>query len=457
MSSEECGFDGNPDLYGVGIRIGYYTQALAAWFANWFVLSEARGLRKTNTLFLFAAMLALIVYVAHPGEVYAIEAYAPLQIGVVLGTVTAARQTSRTVGYNTLSVIQLSVFLLLQLSAHGFSLWFWSTGVTLMQRTPCGTYFFLFAKLSLYGAGRWVMLALSTLSTALNVLAVIPWNVSILLRTYGLRHIRPHFEHWALERIQKQAVKPTDDGKAADKAVSVSRPAPAGFDLDLLYNAESYLDTLFAPVSKSGDHQPIVQRLPPIRKAWTSAGFRHYLQGSWQLFKVNTFDWGSTKPRVMLATQFKDLPLPRPTWGDVIGRMVAERRRGRPPPHWHVLGLASEIQLSQTPPKTQVSWKRQASVEFLFIAFIVVQLETTLVWNSIRGISVLKSIGQLIPLIMGVGGLATVLWIRRGVVPLLWKPARWKKLMKLAPPMEPPDAFLDAVAVYKEWKAGKVP
>lgn len=39
-----CGFVGNTDILGIGIRIGYYAQAIAVWFSNYFLYREAKAL-----------------------------------------------------------------------------------------------------------------------------------------------------------------------------------------------------------------------------------------------------------------------------------------------------------------------------------------------------------------------------------------------------------------------------
>jgi hypothetical protein len=433
-STESCGFEGNPDLYGLGIRIGYYTQTLASWFANWFVLSEVVTLRKTNTLFLCAAIIALIVYVAHSGDVYAIEGFAPLQIGVVLGTITISRETSRTDGLLRVSVLQLATFLVLQLATHGYSLYFWSHGVEAMKPTPCGTYIFLFARLSLKGPVRYVMLGFSAFLTFYNVVIIMPWRFSTLLRSFGIRESRKHFELWAEKswKNERDETLPT---------------VPERLSLEKIYEAEAYLDALFAPVPKEKDALRIVKPIRDTRVDWSWKGVCRSLRGNWQLFKVNTFDFASTKPRIILATHFRELPPPKPTWVVVVGRMVEERKRG-PQPNWHVLGIASEIQISQTPLKTQVFWKRQAIGQFCFIVFLIVQIEATLVWNSIYGISEVRSVGQLIPFIVGLGGLSNVLWEKR------------KQLRKARPrhakaEPEPTSSFQDAVRVYLDWKAQK--
>ena len=426
--AQNCGFEGNGDLYGVGIRVGYYTQALAAWFANWFLLSEVGGLRQTNTLFLFAAIIALFVYVAKPSDVYSIEGFAPLQIGVVLGTITAAKQTSRTVGQFKLSVLQLTTFLVMQLATHGYSLYFWSHGVAAMKPTPCGTYFFLFARLDLYGPARYVMLGFSALSTFWNIAFVIPWRVSMVLRHIGIRRNLEQFEQlaWRRPRNERGETLPF---------------VPGDLNLEKIHEAEAYL--IFAPIPKEKDAAQIVEPDQTTRGNWDWEGFRRQLRSQWLLFKINTFDFASTKPRIMLATHFQELPLPRPTWVDVVGRMVEERKQG-PPPDWHALGIASEIQLSQTPLKVHKFWKRQAASELCFIAFLIVQLEATLAWNSIYGISEVRSVGQLIALIVGLGGLSSVLWKKR-------QQLRIRSKYPEAEP-EPPSLFRDAVKVYLKWK-----
>ena len=53
-----CTFAGTSDVFGIGIRIGYYSQVLAIWFSNYFYNREISSLRATNTLFLVAVVIA---------------------------------------------------------------------------------------------------------------------------------------------------------------------------------------------------------------------------------------------------------------------------------------------------------------------------------------------------------------------------------------------------------------
>lgn len=56
----------------MGIRLGYYTQALSVWAANLWVPREAHFLHSVNILFIIAMIIG-IGYLSHdPGNIYAI-------------------------------------------------------------------------------------------------------------------------------------------------------------------------------------------------------------------------------------------------------------------------------------------------------------------------------------------------------------------------------------------------
>jgi hypothetical protein len=71
-----CTITGNPDMYGLGIRIGFYMQWYGAILAAWIAPSEVPGLRFWNPLFIAATFLALLIQTVektlHPVEIYTI-------------------------------------------------------------------------------------------------------------------------------------------------------------------------------------------------------------------------------------------------------------------------------------------------------------------------------------------------------------------------------------------------
>ena len=161
-----CGITGNSDLYGIGIRLGYYTQALSVWFANYFVLSEAKVLRSVNLLFLVALFIAL-VWLSHQSEqTYAIEVFLLLRLLFTtwyVGVLDRSRFSKRHGRKRIMRVVIRECALLGMLS---YTVWFAWIGLDRMAKTPCETWIFFAAKLNLYGTYRsaYKVLSISALS-----------------------------------------------------------------------------------------------------------------------------------------------------------------------------------------------------------------------------------------------------------------------------------------------------
>ena len=62
---DNCRFVGNSDMYGLGIRIGFYLQWYGGIMATMIAKSEIVGLRISNALFIAATFLALLIQVAN--------------------------------------------------------------------------------------------------------------------------------------------------------------------------------------------------------------------------------------------------------------------------------------------------------------------------------------------------------------------------------------------------------
>jgi len=56
----QCLIKGNDNLYGLGIRIGLYSNGLASYIANNLVQGEASTIRAMNTTFHLALLIALL-------------------------------------------------------------------------------------------------------------------------------------------------------------------------------------------------------------------------------------------------------------------------------------------------------------------------------------------------------------------------------------------------------------
>jgi len=80
-----CGFDGDSDTYGLGIRIGVYTQWASGVIANWYVTEMAHTMRVRATLFQMAMAVALAFITVRKPRPYAVDA--SIMIVFLLGSV----------------------------------------------------------------------------------------------------------------------------------------------------------------------------------------------------------------------------------------------------------------------------------------------------------------------------------------------------------------------------------
>jgi hypothetical protein len=123
------GFNGNPDLYGLGIRLGYYTQALALCLANFIAPREARFLQTTSTMFMLAVIACVTYLSSNPTQIFAVEIYLLVHIAHMAARlgVYHYRHFSRT--HLIIRDITWVIF-------EAFSLWFWFFALDYLKPTP---------------------------------------------------------------------------------------------------------------------------------------------------------------------------------------------------------------------------------------------------------------------------------------------------------------------------------
>lgn len=150
-SSLECGFVGNPDLYGLGIRIGIYLQWLSSFLINVFLPEEQRSSAAANIIFCTALSVALSILTFRRDCTYVVEVIIILLM--IFGGFYIAVFPNITKGidpklkFHATDVAFASLFIPTIL----FSCWFWIR-LTIGSEyrftpTPCGTSFFLFTRI----------------------------------------------------------------------------------------------------------------------------------------------------------------------------------------------------------------------------------------------------------------------------------------------------------------------
>jgi len=154
-----CAFDGNTDMYGIGIRIGFYLQWYAGIAASWMAPSEVPGLRFTISLFIAATFLALLIQILRDvSSLEVVEVYiillltfgyylflVPLYVWRLLTRCNPAFDPSRNPRVRAGKVYSLLNFPLL-IAVASFQLWFWFARVPTLDSRDCVEYGFFFAK-----------------------------------------------------------------------------------------------------------------------------------------------------------------------------------------------------------------------------------------------------------------------------------------------------------------------
>ena len=454
------GFAGNSDIYGVGIRIGYYAQALSSTLASFLSVPDTRTQQALNLIFLFALAIGVLLYASNTSTTYAIEVFLLLQIGLCLGFVNFMQRGRYWLKYLGTGVERNVVRIILLAVGWAFNVWFWWRGIDTLLSTPGGSYFFFWVKVPLEtGGGRTAMKVLVIVMGVFQVLLPMFGDSSGLARHWRLRNVRKEFsgvaEKWTNEekvsnrsKVSQENSKVSfrstpDDGNfdregvssfeansiggqeqecktTANSAVSPrTRTHPDEVTFLSVYGAEEYLNLIFSSNSKAASSHsrktcwPFSDNESEVTSGnndhqMGSAGFEYYRSTVKRMVRAFCTEGNRRGVANTLGNHAVCLGLNFNQWLRIVNQM-SELETRRPLPNWRILAIASDIQAAQMP--TVVPLRRVLFVavqSFLFIALLIVQVELTIVWNNIRGLQGPATVGQLIPFIIGVGGLLNV-------------------------------------------------
>ncbi|KAL7271384.1 hypothetical protein RUND412_005866 [Rhizina undulata] len=180
-SVDACGFKGDGDTYGLGIRIGFYLQWISVCLAVVFYPDEAIALRGANSCFQASMLFGLIYNTVNNPELYAAEALLVVNMGLV-GISFAwysvdelvdmmAEKYSKSLKIPTIGAL---IWLYIALGYLLYAVWFFYVGMNCMKRDPCSTYTFLIAKVDIYGSFRTFAKVFYSLLACLGIFLVLP-------------------------------------------------------------------------------------------------------------------------------------------------------------------------------------------------------------------------------------------------------------------------------------------
>ena len=511
----ECGFVGNPDIFGIGIRIGYYTQALAVWFASSFHYREAKVLRSVNNLFLVALTVVGLIYISNPSNFYAVEAFLLLYIGTTIAVLSLLDGTRFTSRFMEISNERMLTKMLIYIMGLFFLVWFWWAGVDHMRPTPCqrpsapqsnampdaeqlreGTYGCWIVPGHLYGWIRTVMRVISLVILSRSALILSSSEPLELLHSLLIRKTKKAFlSEAAVARRQissnpkgtmtMSAVKPTQqpqtqvielrtvnnntittnnpslpeaspERRSTCEIVPTTHPDERQFEFFFaVYTAEEYLDSVFSICETQKallGHKRLVsiwsgyvQFYVPVQNPRQRSQLIPLKQCYHTIFTWYRKNQISTHLRWRIHIHLVGLSKgPLLIWPRLLYR-VYQFANDKRPPDWRMVAIASDVQLSQIPliRSTTKLWAFAAVKNLFVIILFIVQVEITIVWNHISGLNSLTSLGQLIPFILGVGGLLKVVWSK-------WRLVR--SGVRENPDVSAPTEYEAAIETYLEWK-----
>ena len=460
-----CTFVGNSDVFGVGIRIGYYAQVLAIWFSNYFYQHEVKALRATNNLFLLAAIVVGFIYFGNAAQTHAVEAFLLLQIGLTVALVGIQEATPlQSSKYRSVSDERL--LLRIGIFAFGgvFNALFWWKGLDVMLATPCnefpkegaGTYAWYVTKVSLYGWLRTLMRVQSMFAVLWTSPTKISRDTASLILSRRSRDAREAFVQSLspdgdslpnlLSQVRNEPCTTTasvsfgssNNGQPNSTSATTFSVADKQV-LEEVAGAERYLNKLYAiftdeenppapfkiPLSSCGLQSLIPQSQAKLRCTDSTP----YLRCLWRVVLLNfsPFTWQARRILNMhhvQSTRYKSSSWPRILnrfFEFQAGAISSSNDKNLTLPGWRYLLIASDIQLFRISRlDTERAWLYGAAMHLFFITALILQVELTIAWNHVTGLNSLSALGQLIPFIIGIGGLIKVFWgkaceIRRGV------------------------------------------
>jgi hypothetical protein len=164
MASANCVISGNTDMYGIGIRIGFYLQWFASPLAAWIAPEELPAIQTANAFFVSATFLGLIVQVTTKGldiaEIYVILLLTfgvnvfmlPILLWRILTGFSPNWDPTQFPKGKPPSHTFNALFTMVQCAVVSFQTWFWAKKIP-SSENECPRYGFIFHKIRLNSEG----------------------------------------------------------------------------------------------------------------------------------------------------------------------------------------------------------------------------------------------------------------------------------------------------------------
>ncbi|KAL7626542.1 hypothetical protein AAE478_003314 [Parahypoxylon ruwenzoriense] len=233
----DCPIQGNPDLYGLGVRLGLYIQLLALTLARPSVKLAFKAINTSTIAFILASFIVLARESASR-SLFAPEAY-------LLFFLLVPQLIVNIMGSNLLSGVigarGVSSTLLWGAFCYYFS-WFWWIGLDVLPMSGCEDEFgFFFTRVSLRGWFRTFNKVIWTISNIAFGMLILIIPFQILFWIYGYRMLRrtAREEHNSSAPAPNSAV--LQDRNTSEGDSRVSRPTEGQYPVEQNVFSHIYL------------------------------------------------------------------------------------------------------------------------------------------------------------------------------------------------------------------------
>ncbi|KAI4101891.1 MAG: hypothetical protein L6R37_004712 [Teloschistes peruensis] len=478
-----CGFNGDADIYGIGIRIGYYTQALSGWFANYFVARLSSTLRSVNSLFMFALLVGLLWLSRAPSQMFAIEAWLLIQLLATTGFVAVISPSRYGRKYQRFDPVRSIIQTITVFFLWGYMTWYYWFGLDRMKKTPCGTYVLFFvAKMDLFGWCRTFAKAFLFLPVCKGTLDLAGVSIKIT-HHYCTRHLRsPAFilrlstelrreeiaaenslipdpnqplrtNHCILPRMKTSDLGIGDDSESqnpqaeaeesriqeADSIFETAKRTPLPPSPSVAFHQSPPLSSSTADIIPEVETSSLVPTLSSLLVA--DAYIDSVLDGFEQrnvfsTYRIPYIPIRIVRPKIQWITPaytrniLTHLFCHRPgIFGPILIHTWETRTNAHTlfvdifntavdHPDYHTistdaLNVVLVFRMLRQPHSKPRYWCVNYAVLSLVVCLLcVVSIELGIAWNRIDGLGDVGKVGQLVPVVLGVGGLVKVGWTR---------------------------------------------
>ena len=361
------GFPGDPDTYGLGIRIGFYLQSITANVACAHIRNqnEVSGVRVVNNCFQGAIFVGLLFLTITKGPtLFAVEVYIILQFFMFgvgsFDPYTVPKSNSQSLG----------VQVVLHMAFLGYTLWFLNSGMEGMmppatsRAAHCSVDAFFLGKVNIFGGYRIFLRVISVYFCFATVVQVVKLSMT-----------------WR--------GKSEPDGKKSWIGKLTS------FIAKLLPSTLKLPSSISKLPSSISNLQSRIFQLNLTTFIMNLPG--HILDGALKLTppKKGLPDWAGRQ-----IDSITKLP-------PYIFELTARCANGSREHNYKELeGKSPESERVWAVEKMKFMWELAGSI---VVILFIIGVEFTIKWSKIEGVGNIQSTGQLLPIIISLAGLGRIL------------------------------------------------